>query len=97
MKRKARVNLLLVLGDANSAKVEIEFFRNAAVVEQMFAIEDNDVRRLAAVFLSNENVAMAETAIGLTRHEDGFLLLLNQLLVKIEIVGFEDLVATFVN
>lgn len=57
----------------------------------MTTIEDNDVRCFGAVFVFqvfNEDIAMAETATGLRTDKDGFLLLLHQLLVDVEVIGF---------
>jgi hypothetical protein len=63
----------------------------------MSAVEDNNVGAFAAVFLLHEDVAVAETAVGFRVDEDPALLLLHELLVEVEVVGFEDLVAAFVH
>lgn len=63
----------------------------------MPTIEDYNVGTLAAVFLLHEDVTVAETAIGLWANENGTFLLLHKLLMEIEVVGFEDFVATVVN
>jgi hypothetical protein len=96
-KSKHHVISLLVFGDANRAEVEIEFLGNTALVEQMFAVEDDDVGGFAAIHALDEDVAVTEAAAGLWTHEDGSLLLLDEFLVKVEVICLEDLVAAVVN
>lgn len=63
----------------------------------MLAVENDDVGCLAAVFLLHQDVAMAERAVGLRTHVERFLLLLHKLLVEIEVIGLQDVVAAGVN
>lgn len=63
----------------------------------MFAVEDDDVGAFAAVFFAHENVAVAETAAGFGCDCDGTFLLLHELLVEVEVIGFQDLIAAFVD
>lgn len=77
----------MVLRDANPAEVKIEFFGDAALVEKVFAVEDDDVGALADVFSLHQNVAMAEAAAGVGADEDGLFLLLDELLMEVEVIG----------
>jgi hypothetical protein len=65
-------------------------------VEEMLAVEDDNIRRLAAIFLLDEDVAVTKAARGLRAHEDRAFLLLHQLFVEVEVISFENLIAAVV-
>lgn len=87
MKAEASTISLLVLGDANSAKVKIKFFRDAALVEKVLTVKDDDVGGFAAIFPFHKNVSMTEAAAGVGVDKDGLFLLLYKFLMEVEVIG----------
>jgi hypothetical protein len=88
---------LLIFGYANRAEVKIEFLGNTALVEQMFAIEYDYVGGFAAILALDENVTVAEAAACLRTDINCALLLLDELLVKIEVICLKNLATSIVN
>lgn len=88
---------MLRLGYAHGAEVGVEFLGHAGFVEEVLAVEYDDVGGFAAVLLLHQDVAMAQAAVGLRTHEERPFLLLDSLLVQFEVVRLEDVVAAVVD
>lgn len=88
---------MLRLGYAHGAEVCVEFLGDARFVEEVLAVEYDDVGGFAAVLLLHQDVAMTEAAVGLWTHEERSFLLLDSLLVQFEVVRLEDVVAAVVD
>lgn len=80
------VATLLVLGDADATKVEIELLGNATFVEEVFTVEDDDVGSFVAIFRLHEYVTMTETARYGAVDKNRLFLLFHELFMKVEVI-----------